>query len=170
LLASSAQDECKQQQSHISLPSHAAAAGVVPAGVGAGGRSAVSASSSSPSLLDEAMACLIVMAMIFHKTKQQELQSLSHAECRRSTQSKFGTPKKSSRHDACKESAQSAGARRMQEREVSEESRGGEGSSEVKRAEKYVMQKIREARKKEKAENDKKRRAKRALQVKAEQF
>ena len=34
------------------------------------------------------------MAIIFHKTKQQELQSLSHSECSKSTQSEFGTPKK----------------------------------------------------------------------------
>ena len=42
------------------------------------------------------------MAMIFHKTKlQQELsKSLSHAECRGSKQSEFGTPKKSNRPDA----------------------------------------------------------------------
>jgi hypothetical protein len=64
------------------------------------------------------------MAMIFHKTKQQELQSLSHAECSRSTQSEFGTPKKSSRHEACNERAQSAESTLKSERgEVSEESR-----------------------------------------------
>jgi hypothetical protein len=43
------------------------------------------------------------MALIFHKTKlQQKLsKSLSHAASSRSKQSKFGTPKESSRMIAC---------------------------------------------------------------------
>jgi hypothetical protein len=55
------------------------------------------------------------MAVIFHKTKQQKLQSLSHAECRKGTHSECGTPKESNRTNACV--TQSARAHRKWEDE-----------------------------------------------------
>jgi hypothetical protein len=56
------------------------------------------------------------MAMIFHKTKQQKLQSLSHAECRKGRQSEFGTPKMSNRTNACVAQSARALSERKDER------------------------------------------------------